>query len=101
MTRTTSSPSESIAVLKVSTMDAQYQTNARQCGRRARRSIRGKGLTPYLNLAQGGPRQMLAQWCLLISIRQTLMSARSGLERAFSVAMAPENSIDGLKHDPS
>jgi hypothetical protein len=35
--------------------------------------------------------------CLLISIRQTLMSARSGLERAFSVALAPENSIDGLK----
>jgi len=35
-------------------MDAEYQTNARQCGRRARRSIRGKGLTPYLNLAQGG-----------------------------------------------
>jgi hypothetical protein len=41
---------------------------------------------------------MLTQWCLLISIRQTLMSARSWLEQAFSVAMAPENSIDGLKY---
>jgi hypothetical protein len=27
MTRPTSSPSESVAVLKVSTMDAEYQTN--------------------------------------------------------------------------
>jgi len=26
------------------------------------------------------------------------MSARSWLEQAFSVAMAPENSIDGLKY---
>jgi hypothetical protein len=38
------------------------------------------------------------QWCLLIPIRPTLMSARSGPGRAFSVAMAPENSIDGLKY---
>jgi hypothetical protein len=64
MTRTTSSPSESIAVLKVSTMDAQYQTK-RPPVRPAGASFNPwEGLTPYLNLAQGG-----LAGCLRIRLR--------------------------------
>jgi len=44
-----------------------------------------------------GGNRLPPQWCLLIRIRPTLMSVRSGPGRAFSVAMAPENSIDRLK----
>ena len=98
MTRPTSSPSESIAVLNVSTMDAQYQTK-RPPVRPAGASFNPwEGAYALSKPRSRRPRQMLTQWCLLISIRQTLMSARSGLEQAFSVAMAPENSIDGLKY---
>src|SRR5580704_16522487 len=72
------------------------KTPASAAGGRVVQSV-GKGYA-LSNPRSRRPRQMLTQWCLLISIRQTLMSARSGLEQAFSVAMAPENSIDGLKY---
>ena len=88
----TSSPSESIAVLKVSTMDAEYQTK-RPPVRPAGASFNPRERACALSKPRSRrPRRMLVQWCLLVSIRQTPVSARSGQERAFSVAMVTENS---------
>src|SRR5262245_23336682 len=55
MTRPPSFSSESIAVLKVSTTDAEYQTKPPPVRPAGASFNPREGFTPYLNLAQSGP----------------------------------------------